>query len=156
MKIGIIVIGMMVLIASTAVVMAAQHGEHDVMIEGSKVMFFKFVNETPNKYKIELYGPTDSQVNPTEINESNLNIYEGNITRDKETGKSQLFAVMFDAWDSTDTPLVYLYANYTNQSTGSIVDFAENDTFYAEVWVLYPDGSPYYGPETGEVALIPE
>lgn len=154
MKKGILVICLMVLIASTAVVMA-KNGDPLVMIEGSKIMFFKFMSETPNKYIIELKGPTDSQYTPTQINSSNTNTYIGNITRGTDTGNAQLFAVMFDAFESQDTPLVYLYTNYTNESTGLVVDFMENDTFNASVWVLYPDGS-MYGPVTGPVALIPE
>ena len=153
MKKGILVICLMVLIASTAVVMA-KNGDPLVMIEGSKVMFFKFVSETPNTYIIELKGPIES-LNQDQVNPDQVNTYTGEISRETDSGNAQLFAVMFDAFESQDTPLVYLYTNYINESTGLVVDFMENDTFNASVWVLYPDGR-MYGPVTGPVALIPE
>ena len=147
MKKGILVICLMVLIASTAVVMA-KNGDPLVMIEGSKVMFFKFVSETPNTYKIELKGPTYSEYNPDQVN-----TYTGEISRETDSGKAQLFAVAFYG---EDTPPVELITNYYSETSGTWIPFELYDAFDATVWVCDYNYENCIDPVTGKIEILPE
>jgi hypothetical protein len=139
MKMGVIVIGLMILLASTAVVMG-QGDPSRLFIEGNKVMILHY-NDLP--YKIELTGPDGVQYTSE---------YTGNIGRD--TGKAKLFTVVFADPDSgTTNPTGDLYENYVNVN-GEEASFELNQVFDAKIWINNDGtGEPTL---TGQIVIIEE
>jgi hypothetical protein len=138
MKIGIIVIGMMVIIASTAMVMAQQGDSARVWIEGGKVMFLHCDDADLDRdyffYEIELTTTKTETPYMTE--------YDGPIGRDIGTGNAKLFTVLFTPPDhSSKTGDVY--TTYKSDES-TISDFADYDEFKADVRV-YSSLNDEYG-----------
>ena len=122
MKIGVIVIGLMILLASTAVVMGKGDPSR-LFIEGNKVMILHY-NDLP--YKIELTGP---------IGESeNISVYTGVVGRN--VGKAKLFTVIFSDQLGTTNPTGDIKFKYDSDSDGTVdTDFELGQKFNADIWI---------------------
>jgi hypothetical protein len=149
MKKGILVICLMVLIASTAVVMAAQGDSSRVWIEGGKVMFLHCAEADLDHPEFGNYFYRI--ILTTTVGEPYATEYTGSIGRDVGDANAKLFTVLFTP-PGHDSKTGDVYTSYDIDSDNS-EDFEYDDTFMADVYV-YSSSDNVFSDDDNEIIRL--